>query len=257
MERMVRFISKRLGPFEDFLDELPKLVKVTNGASATRGRRRSQAHRKVSLRPYATPSCEPYLQALASYWGYGDLRVRPIGWNRIETVPKSWKTDRTIACEPEGNTFLQLAGDSYIKRKLRGIGVNLSDQTRNQSWAREGSIGGHLATIDLSMASDTLSYNLVAWLLPYPWLKFFSDVRSPLGKLKDGTKIPYAKFSSMGNGATFTIETLIFAAACDAVGASEYTVYGDDIILSSDRSHDLLQLLRFMGFMPNWDKSYL
>jgi hypothetical protein len=107
------------------------------------------------------------------------------------------------------------------------------------------------------MASDTLSYNLVAWLLPYPWLKFFSDVRSPLGKLKDGTKIPYAKFSSMGNGATFTIETLIFAAACDAVGASEYTVYGDDIILSSDRSHDLLQLLRFMGFMPNWDKSYL
>jgi hypothetical protein len=66
----------------------------------------------------------------------------------------------------------------------------------------------------------------------------------------------YSKFSSMGNGMTFTIETLIFAAAVAAVGSKTVCVYGDDIVTDTNTVPDLLRLLRFLGFCVNQDKSF-
>lgn len=256
--RMETYISRTLGPIEPFLDNLPRLVRVTSGATSTRSRRVAFPHSKMSLRCVTTLSCKPLLEHLYRYHGFDDFKVRVHDWNRIETVPKNWKTDRTIACEPEGNLPFQLAFDSYAKAKLRNRGIDLSDQTKNQRLAFEASESGGYATIDLKAASDTVAYNTVAALFPESWFQYLCAVRSPVGRLPDGRgTVRYAKFSSMGNGTTFCIETLIFAAACYAVGSVYSSVYGDDIVIETDYAQDLLRVLRFLGFTVNQDKTHV
>lgn len=255
--RMERWISSTLGPYSDFLTALPEEIRVTAGATATLPRRRASRVERLSKKPSCSASAVPYLEALASWWGYGRIRPKLVEWNRVETVPKNWKTDRTIACEAEGNVLLQLAFDSYVKRRLRKRGIDLRDQSRNQRLAMEGSIDGNFATIDLEMASDTMAYNTVALLLPHEWFRYLSHVRSDQYVVRrTGAQGEYAKFSSMGNGATFTLETLIFAAACHAVGSTDFSVYGDDIIIETELAADLERVMRFLGFMINREKSY-
>lgn len=256
MTKAEMFIDRVLGSFEPFLDELPKLVRFTSGATLSRPRSKSLPFHKVSKKPECTPRAYPYLQSLSYFFGYGKLRGKPVLQNRVEVVRKNWKTDRTIACEPEGNIPLQLAFDTFAKRRLRmKTQIDLADQSRNQSEAKRGSIDGQVATVDLSMASDTISYNVVAWLFPTAWFNYLDDVRSPVASGKFGT-FPYAKFSSMGNGSTFAIETLIFASACHAVGSQTYQVYGDDITIETEKVEDLKRFMRFLGFVVNPDKSF-
>jgi hypothetical protein len=255
MSRAERYVQTLLGDFDTFLNDIPSLIKVTSGASANRPRSKSQRYQKISKRLGASVSSIPYLQALSNFFGYGPLKPRITPYNRLEVVPKSYKTHRTIACEPEGNLFLQLAFDEYAKSRLRFRGQDLRDQTKNQRLAKEGSITGKYATIDLSMASDCLSYNTVAWLLPEPWFRYLSDCRSRFYHGAFG-KGEYAKFSSMGNGATFSLETLVFCSCAYAVGSKEFSVYGDDIIIESELTDDLLRLLSFIGFKVNTEKSF-
>jgi hypothetical protein len=256
VQRMSSWIDETLGPFSTFLEKIPKIGYVTSGATATRSRRNALPHLRISKRLVCTPGAAPYLESLSEYFGYGKLGCRLVSENRVAFVPKSWKTERTIACEAEGNVFLQLAFDKYAKTRLRRRGVNLYDQTRNQKLAMEGSVNGELATIDLSMASDTLAYNTVCLLLPREWFAYLRSVRSQYYQLYPLKREAYHKFSSMGNGATFALETLVFAAACSAVGASTYSVYGDDIIIDSDKVERLIALLAFLGFSVNTSKSF-
>jgi hypothetical protein len=67
----------------------------------------------------------------------------------------------------------------------------------------------------------------------------------------------YAKFSSMGNGSTFSIETIVFAAACASLGSVAFSVYGDDIIIEQALATPLIELLEYLGFIINRDKSYI
>ena len=276
MTRMESFIATCLGDFASFLPDLPNRIRFTDGATATTSRRNSRPYMKVG-RPLETPlSSIPYWDALLRHWGSfekcslntelalavdGSEPTRhPWRWkvldeNVVTVVPKNWKTDRTIAKEPSGALPLQLAFDAWAKDRLRRYGVDLSDQSKNQRLAKLGSETGKLATLDLSMASDTLSFNLVAWLLPEPWLRYLLACRSAryTGPFGTGT---YAKFSSMGNGATFSLESLIFYAAVRAVGSRGGTVYGDDIIVETELAGDLQRLLRFIGFYVNREKSF-
>lgn len=255
LSRMRGFINDTLGPYHDFLEQLPKLVRVTSGATSTKSRRQAVPFLRISKRPYASRRAAPYLTALGRYFGYGTVRVRRTATNRVEFVPKNWKTDRTIACEPEGNMFLQLAFDRYAKRRLKRKGINLSSQFRNQILAKQGSVDGSYATVDLSMASDTLAFNCVASLFPQSWFRYLNDVRSY--RSRGGVEIDYAKFSSMGNGCTFALETLVFAAACRAVGSRSSVVYGDDIVIETKLVPELMRVLRFLGFLPNDSKTHL
>jgi hypothetical protein len=260
------FIAKTLGPVDEFTTRIPDLVGVTNGATSVRSRRQSHASGKVRLNSPVTPGCAPLKDALLLYmdpWLLLKRKERITNVNRIEFVPKSWKTHRTIACEPEGNMPFQLACDKFLKRKLCSVGIDLRDQSTNQRLCREGSISGELATVDLSMASDTVAYNLIWGLFPEEWAEMLTRLRTPFGKCNGSSKtgvapfrVKYAKFSSMGNGATFPIETLIFLACCRAVGDTEASVYGDDIIIKSSLVPRLYELLRFLGFTPNAEKSF-
>lgn len=175
--------------------------------------------------------------------------------NTMITVPKSAKTDRVICYEPHMNIRLQLAVGSYIRKRLLKRGINLNDQSINQRRAQEGSLNGELATIDLSMASDTLATELIYELLPVDWALKLDQLRSRYTLWPDGSNRRNEKFSSMGNGFTFELESLIFYALASTV-TENVSVFGDDIIMPSGAFEEVSNLLVESGFSVNKTKSY-
>jgi hypothetical protein len=258
--KMKREIGRVLGDVQPFLDSIPERIKVTSGATASLPRSKAQPYKKLRLKNVeCTVACRPYYEWLAEIYGYDSREVtyKRCTGNRITTVPKNWKTERTIACEPTGNLPFQLAFDSYIKDRLTLVGVTLRDQSKNQRLAKRASMEDDLATIDLSMASDTVSYSVVEALLPDDWFEFLTDIRSGFGNAFGTTRV-YSKFSTMGNATTFGLETLIFVAAVRVFERNPdlYAVYGDDIILPSQYTESFTKLMRFLGFHINHDKSF-
>ncbi len=173
----------------------------------------------------------------------------------VEFVPKSWKTHRAIVKEPLLNTMWQLGVGDYIAKRLSRFGCDLkTGQDLNKSMAKLGSLTGELATLDLSSASDTVAHALVADLLPIDWYFFLRKLRTGTVS-KNGVLIEQEKFSSMGNGFTFPLETLIFWAIAQSVSERAY-VYGDDIIVETGSVPLLLEVLDAVGFIVNRDKSF-
>jgi hypothetical protein len=185
-----------------------------------------------------------------------------VGHGKLTFVPKSVKTKRPIVVEPILNGLAQKGIGDYIKgRLLRVANLDLKDQERNRRLAKLASVNDELATIDLSNASDTVSLSVVFELLPPGWVDF-------LGQFRTGTVIhrnriiELEKWSSMGNAYTFELESLLFyslAWACCVVEGCEVenvSVFGDDIILSSEATPLLMEVLDWYGFEVNTDKSY-
>lgn len=199
---------------------------------------------------------------------------------KLTFVPKNAKTNRSIVIEPIVNSIFQKGVGSYIKRRLKRFNIDLSDQERNQNMAREGSESGNYATLDLSMASDCISKELVWSLLPFEWAQFLSELRTgevTLPKsitpdiciseqmeayMQPDSTYSLQKFSSMGNGFTFELESLIFYGLCSAVcelasiDITEIGVYGDDLIVPTSIHGTVTELLNHCGFSLNTDKSF-
>lgn len=183
------------------------------------------------------------------------------------TVPKNAVTDRPIEPQPDMCLFFQKSLGNIIRRKMKGLPVDssttldLNDQSVNRRLAQLGSIDGSLATVDLSSASDLISLLLVQRLLPDDWYHAFHLCR--VGKtVIDGQIFALEKFSAMGNGYTWELQSLIFYAitrACyDEVGHCDYVtaVFGDDIICRSDITPKLYEVLHDVGLKVNTEKSY-
>jgi hypothetical protein len=215
----------------------------------------------------STPECSfnlvPFLFYLRHELPLWDFEAKVARGSKVVTVPKNAKTDRTICVEPDLNVLVQLGLGSMIRRRLRNIGLlTVGDsQVPNQERAREGSILGNLATIDLSSASDTISRELVRNLVRSDWLAALETCRTPVAVL-DGMSIPLEKFSAMGNGNTFELETLIFWGICSAVLESHpewdqrVLVYGDDIIVDVRAVGLISQVFEEVGFTMNPKKTF-
>ncbi len=188
-----------------------------------------------------------------------DIVVEPA---KLIFVEKNAKTDRPICVEPLLNGFIQLGIGSFLKERLRiHAKQDLSDQTRNQKLAEEASVIGHLATIDLSSASDTLAFSVVFDLLPEEWVDLLASFRT--GHMSyGGREYELEKFSSMGNGYTFELESLIFwalSSACTELSGGDrdlVSVYGDDIIVPVKAVDLLMATLTWCGFNLNREKSF-
>lgn len=184
------------------------------------------------------------------------------------TVPKSAKTNRFICIEPGANVFLQLGLGSIFRRRLRRAGIDLNSQELNRMLALEGSESNLWATIDLSSASDTIARRLVRLLFSgdpvlEEWYRIMEALRSPFtnyGTNKSPDMRLNHKFSSMGNGFTFELETLIFwalsSSSAEAAGGECAAVYGDDIIVSNHAYDSVSKTLEHCGFTVNNRKSY-
>lgn len=182
--------------------------------------------------------------------------------SRLSFVPKNAKTDRPINIEPGLNKVLQKGFGSVIRRRLKRIGLNLNRlPERHVRLACKGSIDGSIATVDLSNASDTISVEIVKELMPPLWYDALETLRCSQYQIEDKW-YNFHKFSAMGNGYTFELESLIFYslayATCEYLGLSTESVsaYGDDIIIPNDAYGLLNKILLHCGFSINTTKSY-
>nr|QDH91162.1 MAG: RNA-dependent RNA polymerase [Leviviridae sp.] len=153
--------------------------------------------------------------------------------NKVITVAKDASTNRVIAVEPGINIFVHQSVGRMLGRRLRRCGVDLRYQERNQRLAQFGSYTNSVATVDFSSASDSISSSVVEALLPPRWFSVMDSCRSRFGN-QSGRVIKWEKFSSMGNGFTFQLESLIFYAAAFCCteflnqDTSLVSAYGDD-----------------------------
>lgn len=180
-------------------------------------------------------------------------------------VAKNAKIDRSIIVEPSLNTLLQKGIGRFIRERLLRFGIDLNDQseakTSNRRRAWQASLDDSLMTVDLSSASDTIATELVKQLLPFDWFEILSASRTSQVKV-EGDIVKLEKFSSMGNGFTFELETLLFfaltCAVCEVEGIPpDVTVYGDDIIAPREIFEELNHIFTVCGFKINFEKSYV
>jgi hypothetical protein len=236
------------------------------GADLSTRRGFTSAYNKLATRGTVTRECSGLVDFLASHsalsrlftWDIStkSISIDRVPGNRVAFVPKDCKTDRTIAVEPRWNIFLQKGIGFVLRRALKYAGCDLDSQSRNQLLAKEGSIDGSYATLDLQSASDSVSSELVRFLLPPDWVTMLSRTRSR-SFLLDGEWRLAEKWSSMGNGYTFELESLIFYAICSAVcGEREFSVYGDDLVVPTDLQAKIVNTLKVCGFTLNMKKSY-
>jgi hypothetical protein len=265
---VIRKIDKLLGDFE--ADEFFARPDWGPGASTLIRRREASSVKKFRLEVGITRdlySLVPWEAFEHAYplWasqlveaGFPSFQVG----NKIITVPKDATTNRVIAVEPGINMFFQKSVGEMVGRRLRRYGVDLRWQSRNQELAQEGSFSRNLATIDLSSASDSISSSVVEVLLPRRWWLLMDACRSHYG-IRNGKPVLWEKFSSMGNGFTFQLESLIFyaVASCCAdylsLSSSKVSAYGDDVIIPSACYELFSEMMVFYGFRINGKKSHV
>lgn len=182
-------------------------------------------------------------------------------------VAKNYKSFRTISMESPTLMYYQQGVWGAIRDHVQGTRylrnrIGFLDQTRNRLLAQEGSIVRNYATIDLSAASDSVSWELVkAVFKNTPLYRFLLATRSRDTVLPDGTTLHMKKFAPMGSALCFPIETLVFASVCEFVTrehgvAGDFSVYGDDIIVPSHCVSDVILVLTQLGFSVNDSKSF-
>lgn len=247
-----------LGPLdESSLAYVQSHCRFGPGSTRSVSRRPTQGRKFDNPRPTATPRVAEFLKPLLpTLWADRLVKVDLQAASKITTVPKSAKTDRTIGIEPDLNIYFQLGIGALIRNRLCQFGVNLAKQAdRNAALASQAHVLG-LATIDLSSASDCVNRSLVELLLPEEWRHLLRIARTDYYEL-DGAVKPFHKWSSMGNGYTFELETLIFLALGRACGDRRAVSYGDDIIIKAECAQTLLTALNFLGFSVNSEKTFL
>lgn len=261
-ERAKRIVAECLGPFPNLHLEGrfgPGSTYADKGGLTT-------IPDKMSSEPTFTPSAWTSLSSWASSsWARAcaedGRQPKVVYGNRFLTVPKDSTKWRGIAVEPSINVFYQLSIGKLIRSRLRRLGLDLNvGQDIHRRLAREASTDGHLATLDLSNASDTICKNLVEFLLPPTWFSVLNDLRSPKTFFQ-GRFVLLEKFSSMGNGFTFELETLIFQALVTACCELELekpfvSCFGDDIVFPSSSSKAVIAFLQLCGFEVNRRKTF-
>lgn len=195
--------------------------------------------------------------------------------NRLSLVPKNIDISRTICTEPTLNMWYQLGLGNVIRERLRSFfGIDLRFVADvNRHMARLGSLDPDgpesFSTIDLESASDSISLTLLDELFPQWFSSILKYLRSPVSRLPDGSALPLNMVSTMGNGFTFPLQTLLFSAVVSAVYAEKgiplrrvnsnkpnWSVFGDDIIVRSDAYDRVCHILTLFGFRVNAEKSF-
>jgi hypothetical protein len=198
---------------------------------------------------------------------------------KVISVPKTQKTPRIIAMEPTAMQFAQqavrrLVYDSVERDNLLNALIGFNDQTPNQGLALIGSSDGSLATLDLSEASDRVSFEHVRELLAFtPHLFEVVDAcRSRKALVPGHGEISLAKFASMGSALSFPIEAMVFISII-FIGIEralnrpltrqdvellqgKVRVFGDDIIVPVDYVIPVIDALEDFGLKVNRGKSF-
>ncbi len=285
------------GSKERALRLIPKSLQTLR-SSVSVPSRRSQGTSSVSV-PTPWGACQAshgdeQHESLVLPNGRTRLRVRPerMGLNtqhrprgasaKLISVLKNSTSRRTITIEPFLRQYLQQGLNTMLRESITECRIlrnclALTDQSKNQVLALEGSRTGEWATIDLKSASDLLSVKLVESVFRHHpnFLGWMMDARSPY-VYTSGTANPavaMGKFAGMGNATTFPVQSICFAVTCIAAILDSWgmkptygrvmrasrliRVFGDDIIVHKDYAHQVVGWLHSVGLKVNTKKSFL
>lgn len=138
-------------------------------------------------------------------------------------------------------------------------------QDMNQMLAHIGSVDGHLATVDLSAASDSIPAGLIYLTFPPEFCKIWSALRSS-NFIVNGKAYTCYMANTSGSPLCFTMEKILFyafarvatdvAASFSGERSSLVTAMGDDIIVPSYAVDTLADFLGMCGIVTNLDKSF-
>lgn len=243
----------------------------------------------VSEWPARLEEAFPYLGMLSPNWSHFDSEIYqdhvthlPPEWERpvrVTSIPKTAKTARIIAIEP---TAMQFAQQGLLAALVTGLEadslvgplIGFTSQASNQRMAREGSLTGKLATLDLSEASDRVSVlHVVEMLRSWPTLsRAVMATRSTKADVPGHGALHLAKFASMGSALTFPIEAMFFtsivvASILSASGSrltrssvmglhGKVRVFGDDIVVPAEYAEVVIADLEAFGLLVNRGKSF-
>jgi hypothetical protein len=200
-----------------------------------------------------------------------EFGFRKVEGNRLSFVPKTSTISRSICTEPSLNMLFQKGLGTVFERMLKQrFRIDLTRQQElNRKLAKLGSSNGAFGTIDLKSASDCISLELCRQILPPYVMRWVEMFRSPSVVYPDGSVHELYMVSSMGNGFTFPLQTLIFVTivlACYRVLGikplylngcpKNFGVNGDDIIVRSDAYDFVVDCLGLFGFTVNLSKSF-
>jgi hypothetical protein len=188
-------------------------------------------------------------------------------------VPKTSRKLRTISKEPINTLEWQMGLHHKMTDDFHRMSfgrVNFGDQSVNRELARLGSLDGKWSTIDLSAASDSLSFEVVKdvyKVLP-GLLSFITRLRSNRAYIKQvDSFIRIKKLSGMGSGFTFplmaftlhiaiaTYLSIRYGGSVEKYQKSVY-VFGDDIIVPTTYVNDAFVAIRAFGFKVNSSKTF-
>lgn len=281
-----RLWSAYLTDVDSFIHDSGVLPKHGPGATADRlrgNRKRDRMHWTLRLEQ-EFPARENLVPNDGLAWSevLDEVDFLPPGAElpvRVITVPKTLKTPRIIAIEPTCMQYMQ-QGILEVMREKALTNDNVRNfllwdsQVPNQELAREGSEKGHLATLDLSEASDRVSNLHVRTVLQnHGNLRRAVDAtRSRKADVPGRGIHSLAKFASMGSALCFPFESLVFVTAV-FVGIEEslghplavddfqsyygkVRVYGDDIIVPVEFVQSVVKVLEDLGFRVGADKSF-
>lgn len=214
---------------------------------------------KLAATPECTESCLDILlfKNRGSIYQEHVQNYEVIPGNYFFTVPKNFKVRRACCKEPHLNTWLQRSLGLSLKSRLKKSGYELESipDLHKYKLFHEGS---RYSTLDLKQASDRIYYQLVKYLVPPVWFDFLNRTRSHYTYI-DNKWHKNHKFSSMGNGFTFELETIIFLALARSVARfpNEVTVFGDDILCHVEDGAEVQRFLTSLGLIVNSDKTFL
>jgi len=188
--------------------------------------------------------------------------------SRCSFVPKTSDISRMVCVEPSLNMYYQLGLGTILEDRLRcHFGIDISNQPEsNRRLAQIGSKDGSFSTIDLTSASDSLSMNLCREVFP-TWFYDLLTLLRVTHTLVDGVPVELHMLSTMGNGFTFPIQTIIFSCIIRAAyrvngipfrkgGILNWACFGDDLIVETNAFRSTARLLSMLGFSMNPSKTF-
>lgn len=203
--------------------------------------------------------------------------------SKIVAVPKTAKGPRLIAAEPVHHQWLQQLVMNQLVRRLDKTpiaeAVRFNDQSRNQGFARKGSIDGSYATIDLSSASDRVTCWMVerfcranVTLLERLHASRTRTAEWVGSKAYPKFRVLLRKFAPMGSACTFPVQSIIYCTVAVAVdlhlrrkrissraieeASARCSIFGDDIIVPKENCATVIQVLEYLGLKVNTDKTF-
>lgn len=199
----------------------------------------------------------------------------------LTIVPKSYKSGRAIVPDTILGGYISAGFGEMIRRRLKvNAGLNIRrKQAEHRRVACKASVTGHLATVDMSKASDRITWPLLQRILPPDWLRVIEIDRIHQVLVKDedlgfaypkGVRTPendatLIRVNSpllMGKGYTFPLQTLVFYILLKSIAKnlgmeSKYiSVYGDDLIYPCAMHRYVASVFHDVGLKLNLDKSY-